>query len=157
MKLKEMICMKISTKVECGIIALVDIAVNSAKVEVVKVAAISERNNISAKYLEQILPHLRQSHIINSVKGASGGYVLARPSAEITLREIVDALDNTILAHSLFSEKLDSAANTAISLCLWEPVTHYMQDFSAKLTLREITDKFSELITAEAETPMYYI
>ncbi|MBQ6169917.1 MULTISPECIES: Rrf2 family transcriptional regulator [Ruminococcus] len=149
--------MKISTKVECGIIALVDIAVNSAKGEVVKVAAISERNNISAKYLEQILPHLRQSHIINSVKGASGGYVLARPSAEITLREIVDALDNTILAHSLFSEKLDSAANTAISLCLWEPVTHYMQDFSAKLTLREITDKFSELITAEAETPMYYI
>ena len=45
---EEMICMKISTKVECGIIALVDIAVNSAKGDVVKDAAISERNNISA-------------------------------------------------------------------------------------------------------------
>ena len=149
--------MKISAKVECGIIALVYIAVNSADGNIVKVASISKRNNISAKYLEQILPLLRQTGIINSVKGASGGYVLSRPSSEITLREIVNALDNTILSNNSFSEKLKPAVTEAISMCLWEPFTDYMQKYSESLTLKAISDKFSEIQDQLTEEPMYYI
>lgn len=149
--------MKISTKVECGIIALVDISINSGGGKIVKVASISERNNISAKYLEQILPLLRQAKIINSIKGASGGYVLARHSEEITLNEIVNALDNTILTNTSFSEKLESPATTAISECLWEPLTNYMQIFSQKLTLKELTDRYNEIINKYGAEPMYYI
>ena len=149
--------MKISTKVECGIIALVDIAVNSDNGNIVKATSISHRNNISVKYLEQILMLLRQTHIINSVKGASGGYVLARSASEITLREVVDALDSTVFAASTFSDKLESAATTAISECLWEPVNDYMQRFSENLTLKELADRFSELRNKQSETPMYYI
>ena len=149
--------MKISTKVECGIIALVDISINSVGGRIVKVASISERNNISAKYLEQILPLLRQAKIINSVKGASGGYVLARQSEEITLKEIVNALDNTILTNTSFTGKLESPATTAISECLWEPLTDYMQIFSQKLTLKELTDRYSEIISKCSPEPMYYI
>ena len=149
--------MKISAKVECGIIALVDIAVNSADGNIVKVASISKRNNISAKYLEQIFPLLRQTGIINSVKGASGGYVLSRPSSEITLKEIVNALDNTILSNNSFSEKLMPAVTEAISMCLWEPFTDYMQKFSESLTLKTISDKFSEIQDQLTEEPMYYI
>ncbi len=149
--------MKISTKVECGIIALVDISINSVGGRIVKVASISERNNISAKYLEQILPLLRQAKIINSVKGASGGYVLARQSEEITLKEIVNALDNTILTNTSFNGKLESPATAAISECLWEPLTDYMQIFSQKLTLKELTDRYSEIISKCTPEPMYYI
>ena len=68
--------MKISSKVECGIIALVDICVNAPTENVVKVVNISQRQSISAKYLEQILPLLRHAGIIRSVKGAKGGYTL---------------------------------------------------------------------------------
>ena len=60
--------MRISTKVEFGIIALLDIALNTNNENTVKVNAISKRNNISAKYLEQILPLLKQSNLISSVK-----------------------------------------------------------------------------------------
>ena len=89
--------MKISTKVECGIIALVDICINSGNDEVVTVINISRRQDISAKYLEQILPLLRHAGIIRSVKGAKGGYTLTAPADQITLREVIDALDSGVL------------------------------------------------------------
>lgn len=148
--------MKISTKVECGIIALIDIAVNTQDGDIVKVNAISQRNNISAKYLEQILPLLKQAKLINSVKGASGGYVLSRKSSDITLDEIINALDNTILSSSTFSDKLDSNATDTIAECLWEPVTDYLVHFSEGITLKELTDKYGEKQLSKNE-PMYYI
>ena len=77
--------MRISTKVEFGIIALLDIALNTNNENTVKVNAISKRNNISAKYLEQILPLLKQSNLISSVKGSSGGYRIQRELGDITL------------------------------------------------------------------------
>lgn len=61
--------MKISTKVECGIIALIDIAIHSENGEAVAVSSISKRQNISVKYLEQILVALRQTHLIRGIKG----------------------------------------------------------------------------------------
>lgn len=61
--------MKISTKVECGIIALIDIAIHSENGEAVAVSSISKRQNISVKYLEQILVALRQAHLIRGIKG----------------------------------------------------------------------------------------
>ncbi len=148
--------MKISTKVECGIIALIDIAVKSDIEPVVKINSISRRNNISAKYLEQIFPLLKQASIIRSIKGASGGYMLARDPSEITLNEIVNALDNSILSSSSFSEKYESSAMTAIEECLWDPVTSFLCRISADLTLRKLADKFIELSSGPAE-PMYYI
>jgi len=149
--------MKISTKVECGIIALIDIALNSSEGNVVKVAAISQRHNISAKYLEQILPLLRQTQLIRSVKGASGGYVLSRPAEEMILRDIVDSLDNTILTNNSFDEKLDSSVTSAISQVLWDPVEVYMKQLSDSVTLKDLTRKYSELKGHSDEELMYYI
>lgn len=148
--------MKISTKVECGIIALIDIAVNSRDGGIVKVASISERNNISAKYLEQILPLLRQARIINSVKGASGGYTLSKGASEISLNEIVNALDNTILSSASFSDKLEKNAILAVEECLWSPVTEFLQKFTSDLTLKELADNYSERQVSKPEL-MYYI
>lgn len=148
--------MKISTKVECGIIALIDIALNSQNGSVVTVSTISKRSNISAKYLEQILPHLKQSHLIKSVKGAGGGYVLAKSSEKITLNEIINALDDTILSISTFNDNLEQTAITAIDECLWEPVTSYLQDYSDKLTLKIIADRYNEL-KWDRDTFMYNI
>ena len=149
--------MKISTKVECGIIALMDIALNSENGNIVKVASISKRNNISAKYLEQILPLLKQAKLIGSVKGASGGYILTKNSVDITLNEIINALDNTILASSTFNDTLAPVAAAAIDECLWNPLTNYLYSFSSDLTLKELTDKFNEKQNELTAEPMYYI
>ena len=148
--------MKVSTKVECGIIALIDIAVNSADGKIVKVNEISKRNNISAKYLEQILPLLKNAGLIRSIKGAGGGYVLSRQSSEINLLDIVNSLDNTLFSDSSFGEKLESDATSAIYECLWHPVNDYLRNYSGNLTLEELTDKYKEL-QSNKEDMMYYI
>lgn len=148
--------MKISTKIECGIIALIDIALYSGNDKVVKVNAISSRNNISAKYLEQIIPLLKQSGIIKSVKGANGGYALSRSASEITLNEIVNSLDNTLLAPSEFDGKFGDSAVSVIDECLWEPITDYLYNFTKDLSLKALTDRYNEMINNQSEL-MYYI
>ncbi len=143
--------MRISSKVECGIISLVDICIYSNN-SVVTVINISARQNISAKYLEQILPQLRQADIIRSVKGSHGGYVLTRPAEKITLRDVIDALDSTVLGECSIRE--DSQIADAISECLWSKMTAYLQNFTDSVTLRDIADKLAD---TAAEQPMYYI
>ena len=68
--------MKISTKVECGIIAIADIAMNSENGETVTVYSVAERRGLSGKYLEQVLTSLRQARLIKGIKGSRGGYIL---------------------------------------------------------------------------------
>ncbi|WP_298530114.1 Rrf2 family transcriptional regulator [uncultured Ruminococcus sp.] len=136
--------MRISTKVECGIIALLDIALNTHDENTVKVNAISKRNNISAKYLEQILPLLKQSELIISVKGSNGGYRLSRSLGAITLYEIVNALDRSILSSSEFSKELEQNATDAIEKCLWRPMTSYLRKYTQSLTLKDLTDMYYE-------------
>ena len=148
--------MRVSTKVECGIIALIDIAVNSQNNNVVKLNAISKRNNISAKYLEQIVPLLKHADFLRSVKGSGGGYVLMRDPSEIPLSEIVNALDDTILSPAEFNDQLDATAIETISECLWKPVNDYLWQFSRNITLKDLADKFNEKQTEQLE-PMYYI
>ncbi|MBP3857890.1 MAG: Rrf2 family transcriptional regulator [Ruminiclostridium sp.] len=147
--------MKISSKVECGIISLVDICIYSND-DVVTVINISARQNISAKYLEQILPQLRQADIIRSVKGAKGGYTLTRPAEKITLRDVINALDSTVLGDVTFIGKEDSLIADALSECLWSKMTAYLQSFAENVTLRDIADRYNKLSGSVSE-PMYYI
>ena len=139
-----MIIVRISTKVEFGIIALLDIALNTHNESTVKVTAISKRNNISAKYLEQILPLLKQSNLISSVKGSSGGYRILRELGDITLYEIVNALDRSILTSSEFSNELEHNVTDAIEKCLWEPMNSYLCKYAQKTTLKDLTDMYYE-------------
>lgn len=148
--------MKISSKVECGLISLVDICIYSHD-DVVTVINISSRQNISAKYLEQILPQLRQADIIRSVKGAKGGYILTRPADKITLRDVINALDSTVLGDVTFSGKEDSLIADALSECLWSKMTSYLQTFAENVTLRDIADRYDKLSADSSSEPMYYI
>ena len=71
--------MKVSTRVEYGMLALTDIAMHSESGSRVSAPDIAERQGISQKYLEQILTHLKQAGLIRAQKGLRGGYALTRP------------------------------------------------------------------------------
>ena len=86
--------MWISTKAQYGLRALVDIARQSA--EVVPLKDVSRRQGISQAYLEQIASNLRRSGFIKSVRGASGGYKLARVPDQISAYDVVVALEGSI-------------------------------------------------------------
>lgn len=87
--------MKISTKGRYGLKAMIDVAVYSSS-ENVTLKSISERENISEKYLEQIFSALRKNGLVNSKKGAQGGYSLSDSMSKITAGDILRALEGSL-------------------------------------------------------------
>ncbi|MCI5752299.1 MAG: Rrf2 family transcriptional regulator [Oscillospiraceae bacterium] len=150
--------MRISTKVECGIIALIDIAINSADGEIVTVSSIAERHNISVKYLEQILPLLRQANLIRSQKGSRGGYVISSSGRDITFKDILNALDINILSDVTFDlpEKNNGYVD-AINGFLWKDMTEYMKKYAEKITLADAVTRCRDAAPSDADEFMYYI
>ena len=96
--------MKISTKGRYGLRALIDLVINSEN-ESVTLKAISERQEISERYLEQIFSLLRKASIIIGRKGAQGGYTLAKSTQEITIGEILRALEGESFLIDINDEK----------------------------------------------------
>lgn len=88
--------MKISTRGRYGIRLMIDLAEHSHEPHVA-LASIAERQNISARYLEQVAVILRRAGYIRSVKGASGGYTLARNPAEIVIGDALRILEGDML------------------------------------------------------------
>lgn len=150
--------MKISKKVECGIIAMIDIALYSENGEAVTVDSISKRQGISVKYLEQILPSLRQAHLIQGMKGCRGGYMFSKSPDKITLKEIINALDVTILNDFYYDDnKSYSALNGIVYDCFWNKATRHIQSTAESITLDIIADKCRDAINEGNENFMYYI
>jgi Rrf2 family iron-sulfur cluster assembly transcriptional regulator len=88
---KEPSAMKDSSKARYAVAALVDLACQPAH-QPTTLAAIAKRQDISVSYLEQLFARLRAGGLIKSVRGPGGGYVLARPSQDITIADIYSAV-----------------------------------------------------------------
>lgn len=87
--------MRFSLQVQYAICGSFDLAYNG-QTEPVQIRVISERQAIPARYLEQIFQRLRRAGVVTSKRGPGGGYTLARPAADITLRQIVEAVEGPI-------------------------------------------------------------
>ena len=140
--------MKVSTRVEYGMLALTDIALYAEKGSSVSAPEIAERENISQKYLEQILTHLKQAGLIRAQKGLRGGYALSRSPETIRLSEILNALDNSIL------EEMDAAGEEdgrslrgAVNECLWKKLNRSLIEFAENKTLQDFMQECRERIS----------
>ena len=149
--------MKISSKVQCGIVALIDIAMNSKDNTAVTVYSISERQKISPKYLEQILMVLKQAKIIKGIKGSKGGYLLAKSADKILFTDIINALDVTILNDEFSDNEEDSPIVETINTFLWEKMNGYLEKYAESISLKTAVDKCNEKISEQADNFMYYI
>lgn len=87
--------MKLSTKGRYGLRAVLDLAINS-KEEVVPLSEIAMRQNISISYLEQLISKLRKAGIVTSVRGAQGGYKLAKDPEILSVGEILRVLEGSL-------------------------------------------------------------
>ncbi|MBP3798585.1 MAG: Rrf2 family transcriptional regulator [Ruminococcus sp.] len=149
--------MKVSTRVEYGLIALTDIAINSENGNAVSSADISERQNISQKYLEQIIIGLRQGGFVRGQKGSRGGYVLSRPADKIYLCDILNALDNSILADVAENGGEDAGGiRSSVNSCLWDKLNGYMRRFTERMTLADLISEYRDN-SDKKENYMYYI
>ncbi len=89
--------MKLSTKGRYGLRALVDLALNSQD-EAASTGSIAQRQGISERYLEQLMAKLKRAGIITGIRGAQGGYVLARPAEDITIGDVLRSLEGDLNA-----------------------------------------------------------
>ena len=139
--------MKVSTRVEYGMLALTDIALHSGNGSSVSAPEIAERQGISQKYLEQILTHLKQAGLIRAQKGLRGGYALTRPADRIRLSEILNALDNSILEETGTGD--GETLRDAVNACLWQKLNRTMIDFAESKTLSEFLTDCRQQLTGE--------
>ncbi len=137
--------MKVSTRVEYGVLALTDIALHSENGSSVSAIEISKRQGISKKYLEQILPLLKQAGLIKAQKGLGGGYTLSCKANSVKMSDVLDALDNSIL------EDMDNAPDggrrelaRAVNECLWEKLNDLLRGFAEGLSLSEFAQKCAD-------------
>ena len=149
--------MKITTKVELGIVVLTDIALYSENGNVVRSSEIADRQNISHKYLEQILLGLRQGKFVKGQKGIHGGYQLARPADRIFLSDILNALDNNILANTYDADEQPvGGIRSSVNNCLWSNLNSYMRRFTEQMTLADLIKDYKDS-SGKNKDYMYYI
>lgn len=89
--------MKISTKGKYGLRAMIDLAQYSEQ-EAVSISNIAQRQKISESYLEQLVAKLKKAGLVVSIRGAAGGYRLARPAAGISVGDVLRALEGDVRA-----------------------------------------------------------
>jgi Rrf2 family protein len=92
--------MKLSLKVEYSCQVLAQLGYTVGRPELPHIEDLSKAEAIPSNYLVQILNELRTAGLITSRRGKQGGYALARPAGEITLHDIVEAVEGEVLAHS---------------------------------------------------------
>ena len=87
--------MKLSTKGRYGLRAILDIAIHGGE-GAASISSIAGRQALSESYLEQLMGKLKKAGLINSVRGAQGGYLLARPPSKISVGEVLRALEGDL-------------------------------------------------------------
>jgi Rrf2 family protein len=148
--------MKVSTKVEYGIIAIMDIAMHSEESQSVTSLQISERHGISKKFLEQIMTSLRTAKLVTALKGSKGGYRLTTDANNINLAEILNALDISILETPLKNTSCeDSTIKDVINHQVWERMNQSIVSIANSITLQDLIEEFKN--TNNLNNLMYYI
>ena len=138
--------MKLSTKGGYGLRALIDLAVYSGD-ETVSIASIASRQNISESYLEQLIAKLRKAGLVTSVRGAGGGYKLAKPAEEISVGDILRALEGSLDPVECPGLKEESTCDGS-EFCVTKYVWQRIND-SINRTVDEI--KISDLVKESRE------
>lgn len=133
--------MKISTKVRYGLKALVYIAEESSKGRLVRIKEISEKEDISVQYLEQILYKLKNENIIEGKRGPNGGYRLMGEPEKVTLYKLYKILDDdtkVINCNENVKETKDCTEDSCNNSCIWRKLDSAMTEILKSATLDEL-------------------
>ena len=132
--------MKISAKEQHGLRAIAELASQYGQGPV-PLSEIAQTQDISLAYLEQVVPSLRDAGLINSTRGAKGGYELARPPHEITVGDVLRALDGEILPVLCVSQENPKHCiqeNTCAARTVWQTVHERVTRLLDSMTLADL-------------------
>ena len=129
--------MRLTTKGRFAVTAMVDLAMRQTRGPVT-LAAISERQHISLSYLEQLFGKLRRAKLVSSVRGPGGGYNLAQPTPQITVADIVTAVDETLDATQCGGRENCHEETRCMTHDLWATLNEKMYDYLSSVTLADL-------------------
>ncbi len=110
----------------------------------VSIKTISQKENLSEYYLEQLFSPLRRANLVRSIRGAQGGYVLCKPPCEITVGDIITVLEGPIeVADCLDGIGCDSEYNCTTK-AVWQKVKRSIDDVLNSITLQSIIDDYKK-------------
>ncbi|ALP53387.1 hypothetical protein Tel_09615 [Candidatus Tenderia electrophaga] len=139
--------MKLSTKGRYAITAMLDLALNANQGNRVTLADISEFQGISLSYLEQLFARLRQTELVKGTRGPGGGYRLARSPDEITIAEIIAAVDEKTGKEKMM--KIDERHQKTQEL--WEQLSNCITDYLANITLNDLVAGHRPKVTSGSD------
>jgi Rrf2 family iron-sulfur cluster assembly transcriptional regulator len=132
---------KVSTRGDYASRALLSLALHADTQGPTSVRDIAERTGLPQPYLEQILLALKGAGLVRSKRGVGGGYVLARPPEQITLSEIVSAVDGPIVAGDFGRPHENGACEhegQCVLLAVWADVGEHMREHLDSFTLADM-------------------
>lgn len=132
--------MRLTTKGRFAVTAMMDIALQEG-VRPVALSDISERQNISLSYLEQLFGKLRRRALVTSVRGPGGGYRISQPTETITVGEIIRAVDETVDATQCGGLKNCKDDKECITHELWTGLNEHIFDYMDTVKLADLVEK----------------
>lgn len=136
--------MKLSTKGRYGVKAMVDLAINYGK-EPVSIKAISNRQNISEYYLEQLFSGLRKAKLIKSIRGVNGGYILEKDPRDITVYEILEVLEGPIEISTCIEGNHCNNIDCCATRLVWKKIKESIDTVTQSITLQQIVDDYTTM------------
>ncbi|MDO9581648.1 MAG: Rrf2 family transcriptional regulator [Desulfomicrobium sp.] len=132
--------MKISARSRYATRILIDLAMNEEDAPI-RTTSISERTGITVQFIEQILKPLRQVELVTSKRGATGGYHLNKPAAEISLGEIVRVMEGSLsLTNCCDDADLCSRSQACLTRDAWRRVSDIMANAFDSIKLSDVID-----------------
>ena len=133
---------RLSTKGRYGTRLMINLAHHyNNKNESVILKQVSEEEDISIRYLEQIIIPLKIARLVKSIRGAGGGYILSRPPSEIKLREILSSLEGACcLVECVDDDDYCEKIDTCAAYEAWNNASNLLKDYFETTTLADLLD-----------------
>jgi Rrf2 family cysteine metabolism transcriptional repressor len=141
--------MKVFAKTEYAAIAVLELAHSHDRSEPVRIRDIADRHGVPSRFLVQILLQLKGAGIVQSTRGAAGGYQLAKPPEEITLLEVMSVIEGQ---EPITSATSSNSPVSRVLLRAWREIDEQQRDSLRAITFADLADQLKD----EAEQ-MYYI
>ncbi|MFI3209588.1 MAG: Rrf2 family transcriptional regulator [Peptostreptococcaceae bacterium] len=136
--------MKLSTKGRYGLKAMFELSISSMNGPV-SIKQIAKNQNISEQYLEQLFRTLRKKGFIKSIRGAQGGYLLAKDPIDITVGDILIALEGPVsLSACIIDEDACKNSNTCVTKAVWEKVKKGIEDVINDINLQDMINDYNK-------------
>lgn len=133
--------MRLSTRTRYGIRAMLELAENVGRGPL-QLRIIAHRQDISVKYLDQLMAILKSAGFVRSIRGSKGGYILAKPPEQIKISELFDCLEgNVTTVECVKDENYCKRTADCVARLVWAQVQKAINDVLKSITLQDLVDR----------------